>query len=182
MIIFICSLITLGFVTGVFTTLKLGQEFTLNLIQNIALKKFLLKDYGFFGFLFLSLLFSLVYIVLCFFFSYFKIGRITCILFFIYLAYLIGIDFIILIKCLGSLRGIFFALLGYLVWRFLALFLLYIFIFKAGYYNKQLSCYGRCSISEVTKKLLITFLLASAIIVFLQALILLILCKFFVFI
>lgn len=182
MILFICSLILLGFVTGVFTTLKLGHDFCLDLIQNIALKKFLLKDIGFFGFLFISLLFSLLFIILGYFLSFFKLGRIASILFFIYLAYLVGIDFIVLVKCLGSIRGILFAIFGYLVWRFLIIFLFYLFIFKAGYYNKQLSCYGRCSIDEVAKKLILTFLIITAILVFLQSIMLLILIKFFVFI
>lgn len=181
-IIFICSFIILGFITGVFTTLKLGQEFSLNLLQNIALKKFLLNDCGFFGFLFLSLLFCFVYIVVSFFLSYFKIGKIFLILFYIYLAYLVGIDFIIIIKCLGSIKGFLFALFGYLIWRFLFLFLLFLFALKLSYYNKQLCCYGRCSISDVSKKLFLTFLTTGCIVIFIQSLILLILLKIFVFV
>ena len=181
LVLFISLLVLLGFLTGIFTTLKLGQDFSLSLIQNIALKKFLLKDCGFFGFLFLSLLFCLIYVVVCFFLSFFKVGRITAILFFLYLSYLVGIDFIVIIKCLGTFRGILFALLGYLVWRFFMLFLLCLFIFKAAYYNRQLSCYGRCSITDVSKKLILTFLIACSLLVFLQSILLLILAKLFVF-
>lgn len=182
LVIIVCSLILLSFLTGFFCTIKLGQDFNLLNLQSFILKKLFTKKISFVGFFFLKSLVNILILTLIFFLSFFKVGQWFLILILGYLTYLLGIDSFILIKYLGFLKGAILFVICYIPCQFLIFSVLYVFLIKLISVNKQISCYGNCFYNGQVLNFALLVLIVISVLSLVQTFLLFLLAKFIVFI
>jgi len=180
--IVICSLILLGFFTGFFVCLKMGQALKLSDLQSIILRNYFCKNIGFFGFLFFSLLCSLLLFFTLYILSYVKFLSFLIIGLIVFFTYRFGVDSCTLIVNLGGVKGSLIVIIGCIPCKLLTYFFYYMFAFKMIYFNKQLSRYGNCCIKNNEIKILFSFYLVVSLLILIQIILLFVLGKIFIFI
>lgn len=180
-VLIVLSIMLVGVLTGIFACAKSSECITIYFLQNIPLRLFLLNKLSLFGFIFFQLLFYFLLLFLIFFLSFFKLGGffIFCIL--SYLCYIFGIDLAVVFVSFSSFKGVFLSVFCILPFQTILIFLIFVYSVKLIRLNKGVGACGSGCVKAYEFKNMLSFFLVLSIIIILQALVLFVLTRIFVF-
>ena len=170
----------IGFITGIFCTIKSNVEINLTYLQNIPLKLLLTKKMSTFGFIFCEVGICFVLLFSAFLLSFTKLSKVIFVLIFIFLSYILGIDLSVIVTSWGVVRGIVYAIVCF-IFGALNIFLLMIFSFKMSIFNRERCLYGTSVLKGGEGQMMLSFFVFIVGSIIFQGVALFILSKIFVF-
>ena len=181
LILLIVVVLTLGITTGIFCAVKSGETLTIDYIQGFVIRNFLDKRYSFLTYVFLRSIIFFVLLFLIYFLSYLRLGYVIFLVGAFYYGYRIGINVCVIISIYSLLKGVLVSILGYFILEVFIVSILLIYGFRMLCYNRQMSLYGNCIIKGYELKITLFFFLLIFFAVLLQAIIMSLIFKIFVF-
>ena len=181
-LLIIFSVLLICVFTGIFCTVKMGQDFELNCIQNFLLNKFFCKKISVVGFLFLNLLFLFVLLFITYILSFTsKVGFILISIFLLYISFQLGVDITIIFINLGIIKGAIFGYIICLPCQLISIFLFFVFSIKLISLNKQMCRFGNSFIKNNEIKIIFFFFIILSVLITIQSIMFFLLSKFFIF-
>ena len=180
LILFIITLFFVGFLTGVFCTLKTSVKIDISFLQFFALRNLLELKWSHLGFTLVQIMLCAIFILILYVLSFFRVSRLIFTIIFIYLSYILGIDCCVILTCFSALKGCLYALLLFIT-GFAILFLLMIYSYKISFFNRDYCLFGNSFIRNKEFEILLFFMLLVTIANIVQSISFYILSKIFVF-
>ena len=141
LILFIITLFFVGFLTGVFCTLKTSVKIDISFLQFFSLRNLLELKWSHLGFTLVQIMLCAIFILILYVLSFFRVSRLIFTVIFIYLSYILGIDCCVILTCFSALKGFLYALLLFIT-GFAILFLLMIYSYKISFFNRDYCLFG----------------------------------------
>ena len=178
--LFIITLFFVGFLTGVLCALKTSVKIDISFLQFFALRNLLELKWSHLGFTLVQIMLCVIFILILYVLSFFRVSRLIFTIIFIYLSYILGIDCCVILTCFSALKGLLYAVILFIS-GFAILFLLMIYSYKISFFNRDYCLFGNSFVKNKELEILLFFMLLVTIANILQGISFYILSKIFVF-